>query len=239
MAYQITYEAFDKPNPAKEGTTIRCGRIVGKRVLSEYDLVDRAIAHGQLNALRRNEAVAVFRSIMDEGAEAMKECYTVKMGKFRMQMTLKGQLGENDSIGPNNWIKTAITAGDDLKVDMGECTFVNAQTSAKVSIVSLTTEGSSTAGTWTKTKNLTVSGSNLVYDRTIGDRVIVSYIQDGETKTVEIGVASSQYNSMTLNFIAIDKLPVGEAEISFTLHGGNADAVPKTITKKVTIVAAS
>ncbi len=233
MAYQITYEAYDAKDPMTKAD-VRCGRIINKRKMDLYDLVDRAIENGDLNALKRDEGVGVIRAILRAARQYLGESYIVDLGLVRLQLTLKGQLADNDTISSKNWVKTLVQATDELKFAMSELSFTNAKTSAKVSIANVGWNGSTVGGEIKKDENIIATGTNLMYNADIGDSITFEY--NGET--VSCSVDGSGYQMISIAWPAeISDAPAGtEIPFKFTLHGGDSAATPKTITKTVKIV---
>ena len=240
MAYQFDYAAYDKESTiGGQKITTRCGRIVNKKELDIDALAVKLIDDGFVKSLKKDELMAVLNAYYRGAKQYVYEGYIVRTGFASLQAKLNGALGENDSIASTTKLRIALTPRDDLKLDKSECSFHNVAEQATVSIQSIATVGSTTAGTWAKNKNVIVTGSNLVFDSTIGDKVVAAFTVDGEARTAELTVKSSQYNSMELAWHEdLFYVTAGESvELTFTLHGGNADANPKTITKKVTIAA--
>ena len=240
MAYQFDYAAFDKVTKMgdKEITT-RCGRIVNKKELDIDALAAKLIDDGYVKSLKKDELMAVLNAYYRGAKAYVYEGYIVRTGFASLQAKIKGKLGDNDSIGTDTKLYIALQARDDLKLDKSECSFHNVAEQATVSIQSIATVGSTSAGTWAKNKNVIATGSNLVFDSTIGDKVVAAFTVEGEARTAELTVKSSQYNSMELAWHEdLFYVTAGESvELTFTLHGGNADVNPKVITKKVTITA--
>ena len=241
MAYQFDYAAYDKVTKIgdKEITT-RCGRIVNKKELAIDELAGKLIDDGFVKSLRKDELKAVLDAYYRGAKQYVYEGYIVRTGFASLRAKIKGKLGENDSIGSDTKLFVALTARDDLKLSKNECSFHNVAEQASVSIQSIATVGSTTAGTWAKNKNVIVTGSNLVFDSAIGDKVVAAFTVEGEERTVDLTVKNSQYNSMELAWHEdLFYLTAGDpVELTFTLHGGDASVTPKTITKKVTLAAA-
>ena len=240
MAYQFDYAAYDKVTKIgdKEITT-RCGRIVNKKELAIDELAGKLIDDGFVKSLRKDELKAVLDAYYRGAKQYVYEGYIVRTGFASLQAKIKGKLGENDSIGSDTKLFVALTARDDLKLSKNECSFHNVAEQASVSIQAIATVGSTTAGTWTKNKNVIATGSNLVFNKDIGDTVTATFTVEGEARTAELTVKSSQYNSMELTWHEdLFYVTAGDpVELTFTLHGGNADVNPKTITKKITMAA--
>jgi hypothetical protein len=234
MAYQITYEAYDATDPMTK-LPVRCGRIINKRKMDLYDLVDRAIENGDLNALKRDEGVGVIRAILRAARQYLGESYIVDLGLVRLQLTLKGQLNDNDGISSKNWVKTLVQATDELKFAMSEISWTSTKSVAKVSIANVAWNGSKTGGEIKKDENIVATGTNLMFDAAIGDSVTFEY--GGET--VSCSIDGSGYQMISIAWPAeLSEAAVGtEIAFKFTLHGGDADVTPKVITKKVKIVA--
>ena len=233
MAYSITYEAYDAKDPMTKAI-VRCGRIINKRKMGLYDLVDRAIENGDLNALKRDEAVGVTRAILRAARQYLGESYIVDLDLVRLQLTLKGQLADNGAIGPKNRVKTLVQATDELKFAMSELSFTNSKSVAKVNIANVAWNGSTVGGEIKKEENIVATGTNLMFNADIGDKITFEY--GGET--VSCSVDGSGYQMISVAWPAeLSEAAIGtEVAFTFTLHGGDADANAKTITKKVKIV---
>ena len=235
--YQVTYMPFDR---TINGKTYRCGKITGKKqIVDSRALAAKMKARGRGKSLEEAELAAQIDDMQLTIAELCYESYVVYTKYAIYQMKMKGQLGTNDTIGPKTSLEMSVHKREDMKMETGKCSFINEGSLANVRIESIVTVGGTKADEWVKNKNVIATGANLVFDSAIGDKVTATFTVEGEERTVDLTVKSSQYNSMELAWHEdLFYVTAGESvELTFTLHGGKADANPKTITKKVTIAA--
>ena len=237
----LKYRVVQTYNPATKTNDARRPVLVDVATMSLGAVVDFALENGYMRGQTEVE-----KGNAQGFLEAIKVLagmgYTVNINDwFRVKGYLTGTVGETGALTSANEYKVRIIALQELKQDKSGFSFTQEGDGAKVSILSIATVGSTTAGTWAKNKNVIATGSNLVFDSAIGDKVVAAFTPDGETeaRTVDLTVNSSQYNSMELTWHEdLFYLTAGDpVELTFTLHGGDASVTPKTITKKVTIVA--
>ena len=234
MAYQFDYAAYDKVTTigGKQVTT-RCGRIVNKKELGIDQLAEKLISDGYVKSLKKDELMAVLNAYYRGAKEYVYEGYIVRTGFASLQAKINGALGENDTIGTNTRLRIELAPRDDLKLDKAECSFHNVAEQASVSILSVATVGGN-IGEWQKNKQANAVGSNLYFDEKIGD--IVTWTS-GELSG-EVAVDATSENVLTMAWDSEwDEFTAGtEITLKFSLHGGNADANPKVITKTVKVV---
>ena len=234
--YQITYEAYDKKTKLGDKEVIyRCGRIVNKQDIDSEGIVDMAIANGDIKSLNKEEAIALLNVFDATKTRAMYMGKRVKTPHAIMQYVLNGQLGQNDSIAANTRLVLNVTArGVEGKPKKENCSFTLQGAPAAVQISSVTTVGGTNPGEWQKNKQANAVGSNLNFDEKIGD--IVTWESEGLTG--EVAVDATAYNCLTMAWDSDwDEFTAGrEITLTFTLHGGDASATPKTIVKTVKVV---
>ena len=193
-------------------------------------------------ALENNYMTGQYESCLGQAKgflEAIKKI--AAMGKvvdiaswFRVRAYLTGTVGENETLTNENEYKVRIQTLEDLKLDKSNFSFQNEGASAKVSIQSVCTVGGDNPGEWQKNKQANAVGSNLIFDEKIGD--IVTWTS-GDLSG-EVAVDATAYNCLTMAWDSEwDEFTAGtEITLTFTLHGGNADAAPKTFIKTVKVI---
>ena len=232
----VNYEAYDQTNPKTGKKELRCGKIVNKRTLKGIELAQRYQEMG----IGTGIATKVFAGIIDAIPTANRalalDGYSVWDGMTITQLKMLGQLGKNDAIGPKTEVYLDITPRSDMKVTKADVdSFVNVTPSvAKAEIQNLNWNGSTAAGEIKKEENIMATGSNLTFNADIGDSITFEY--GGET--VSCSVDGSGYSMISIAWPAqLSEAAVGtEVAFTFTLHGGDAAATPKTITKTAKIV---
>ena len=235
----LKYRVVQTYNPATKAKDARRPVLVDVATMSLGAVVDFALENGYMRGQTEVE-----KGNAQGFLEAIKVLagmgYTVNINDwFRVKGYLTGTVGETGALTSANEYKVRIIALQELKQDKSGFSFTQEGDGAKVSISSVATVGSTSAGTWVKNKNVIATGSNLVFNKDIGDTVTATFEVEGEERTVDLTVNSSQYNSMELAWHEdLFYVAAGDpVEVTFTLHGGDASVNPKTITKKVTIAA--
>lgn len=165
---------------------------------------------------------------------------TVDIGDwFRVRAFLGGEVGESEQLTDANDYRVRILTLNELKMDKSLFQFVNAGTSARLSIQTIMSEGGK-PGEITKTKTIRITGTNLAFDASLGDKVTAAWKdEDGETQAIALTPTASDYAAMTFAWpAAFAEIEVGtEVTFAVTLHGGDAKAAPKTVTKVAKLVA--
>ena len=232
----VNYVAYDQTNPKTGKKELRCGRIVNKRTLKGVELAQKYQEMG----IGTGIATKVFAGIIDAVPTANRSLvldgYEVWDGMTITRMKMQGQLGKNDSIGDKTEVYLDISPRSDMKVTKADVdSFVNVSSSvAKVEIDNVSWNGSTVPGEIKKDENILATGTNLMFNADIGDKITFEY--GGET--IACTVDGSGYQMISVAWPAeLSEAAVGtEVAFTFTLHGGKADVNPKVITKTVKIV---
>ena len=230
--YSVTYVPFDKN---VGGKSYRCGRITGKKVLDgSRALARRMKAAGRGKALEEAELAAQIDDMWLTIVECCYDSFIVKTKYAIYQMNMVGQLGQNDTIGAKTKVELGVRKRGDAKLDNGNCSFTNEGSLAAVTISNVSWNGSTAAGEIKKDENILATGTNLMFSADIGDSITFEY--GGETTSCSVD--GSGYQMISIAWPAeLSEAPVGtEVAFTFTLHGGDSAATPKTITKTVKIV---
>ena len=157
---------------------------------------------------------------------------------FRVRGYLTGTVGETGSLTSDNEYKVRLIALQELKQDKSLFSFTKEGDSAKCSIQNVCYPGATEPNVLRYGDDFVASGSNLYFNAEDGDTCVLTKA-DGTT-TLNIACSSWSYNALNLAWNeGILETDVGtEMTLTFTLHGGNKDAAPKVITKKVKLLAA-
>ncbi len=234
--YYIDYQAYDQRDPQTGERNLRCGRIVNRRLLEGKNLAEALQKKGVASMMTLEEFNGLMNAINAKKRELVLEGYRVKDDYITVGLTMNGQLGVNDSIGPNTKVSIKIDPRDDMKIGEGDkLSFHNVDKIAAVTIDSVGTVGGK-IGEWQKERQANAVGKGLDYNSKIGDKI--TWEADGLSGECEVD--SSGENTMTLPWDSDwDAFAAGtEIKLTFTLHGGVAEATPKTITKTVKVVIA-
>ena len=235
MAYQFDYAAYTKTTKIgdKEVTT-RCGRIVNKKELDIDALAAKLIDDGFVKSLKKDELKAVLDAYYRGAKSYVYEGYIVRTGFAALQAKLNGALGENDTIGEKTRLRIELAPRDDLKLDKSECSFHNVAAEAKVNIQTISWNGSTNPGELKKEENILATGSNLMFNKDIGDEITCEY----NGATITCSVDGSGYQMLSVAWPAeLSEAAIGtEITFKFTLHGGDANVNPKVISKTAKIV---
>ena len=233
LQYEVVTMSMGEGKP-----TYNYPKLVSMRVLGEEALVKAAIEDGYAKG-KYDEVLATFHGILRCMDRKLSEGYICMNEFFKAYLVLNGQVDENGGLTSENTIKTEFLSRKPIKQAIENYTLSNVKSTASVSISSVATVGGN-AGEWVKNKSVMAVGGNLFYNADIGDKVTATFVVEGETRTADLTVAASQANSLTLSWHE-DLFYVAsgdEVTLTFTLHGGDADATAKVITKKVKMVAA-
>ena len=232
--YQIDYQPYWQRNPATGANDIRCPRIVNKRTLEGRALAEMLQSRNIGRSMSLDEFKGLIDAIIMGERQLALEGYKVGTGFTFVQLMMNGTLGANDSICDKTNTYLSITPRTDLKLnDADKFSYHNVEAVADVQVDYVATVGGNN-GEWQKNKQANATGKNVQYDDKIGD--IVTW-KSGDLSG-EVAVDATSQNVLTMAWDSEwDEFTAGtEITLTFTLHGGIAEATPKTITKTVKVV---
>ena len=208
-------------------------KLVNMRTLSEEALVKAAIEDGYAKG-KYDEVLATFHGILRCMDRKLSDGYICLNEFFKAYLVLNGQVDENGGLTAENTIKTEFLSRKPIKQAMDNYSFSNVKTTASVTIANVSWNGSTVGGEIKKEENILATGTNLMFNADIGDKITFEY--GGET--IACSVDGSGYQMISVAWPAeLSEAAVGtEVAFTFTLHGGKADVNPKVISKTAKIV---
>ena len=227
LQYEVVTMSMGEGKP-----TYNYPKLVNVRTLSEEALVKAAIEDGFAKG-KYDEVLATFHGILRCMDRKLAEGYVCINEFFKAYLVLNGQVDENGGLTSENTIKTEFLSRKPIKQAIENYSLSNVKSTASVSILSVATVGGN-IGEWQKNKQANAVGSNVMFDEKIGD--IVTWTS-GDLSG-EVAVDATSENVLTMAWDSEwDEFTAGtEITLKFSLHGGNADAKAKVITKTVKVV---
>ena len=232
--YQIDYQPYWQMNPQTKKADLLCPRIVNKRTLEGRALAEMLQSRNIGRSMSLDEFKGLIDAIIVGERQLALEGYKVATGFTFVQLKMNGTLGVNGSICDKTNTYLSIEPRTDLKLnDADKFSYHNVDAVADVSIDYVATVGGNN-GEWQKNKQANATGKNVQFDEKIGD--IVTWTS-GDLSG-EVAVDATSENVLTMAWDSDwDEFTAGtEITLTFTLHGGIAEATPKTITKTVKVV---
>ena len=161
---------------------------------------------------------------------------------LRVHSELTGTIGEDYQLSASNELRVCIQALKELKTNVDKFSWTNvSDTGVLPKIDSLMYVGAPQSGEIKKSLAIIATGRNLAFNASLGDSVIISWMDSDETRSTTVTPTESDYSHMKFDWpSSLDDVPIGtELTFTFTLHGGVEGGAAHTATKSVKLLAAA
>lgn len=212
----LDFRVIATRNP-KTGENLLRPVIVNRKTLNMRQLIAYAKEAGYVRGQTRDLEGLLGGFIQAMQARA-KAGYSINVNDwFIVSGHLKGAVGEDRQLSAANSYHVTITATKDLKASIKDFSWNRVDGGASIKVESLVSVGG-VKNEIVKSRTLTAHGQNLSYHADWDDTVVVSWTQDGDTKSAKL--APSEQSETYLRFdwpTELAEVPSG-TELTFTFR---------------------
>ena len=228
---KLKYKVVAGYNPKTGGTLLR-PVVIDRPSIALRGIVEYAKTAGYVRG-QTKDLEGLLGGFIQAMQDRAQQGYSINVNDwFIISGQLTGQVGETGTLTNENRYHVGIRASKDLKVDIGQFSWTNADNSAnRPKVEHLQSVGGARDKEIFADADIIVSGKNLSYNAA-SDKITASWKEqtaDGEPveKSVELIPETSGFSSMTIPWNAeFGSVPVGtEITFTFILRQGNTEGL--------------
>lgn len=234
----MKYKVFAARNPKTGGSLLR-PMVTDRNTMSMKQLVSYAKTAGYVRG-QQKDLEGLLGGFIEAMQDRGKAGYSINVNDwFIISGQLKGTVGDDRMLTSANDYHVTITASKDLKVGIDNFSWTRVDDMGiAIKVENLSSPGGA-KGEIIKTKAIIATGKNLAYSADWGDKVVVTWMEDDEEKSLELTPSEASETYLRFDWpTGLASVPVNtELTFSFRLHG-SADAAEQVSTRTAKLIAA-
>lgn len=229
MKTKLYYGIANGQNPLTKAPVKR-PYLTNRQIYDSEGVIDYAIRTGHIRG-KKHDLVGVLNGAIATVRELITMGYVVDLdGWLLFFLALTGQVGDDLAIGAKNELRFRVRALKELKVSPSDFSFERVGDLGVMVRVENISSPNGKKGEAIKSKVIVANGNNLVYNAAWGDKVVVSWMEGEEKKSLEL--VPSEQSAAYLRFDWPEGLndlePGTELTFSFSLHGAEGQGEQST-----------
>lgn len=223
------------------GETYRRPVITNRHSMGLKKLVEFAIKGGFMRG-QLKELIGSVSGFFEAVKDRALAGYTINLGDMLIITGhLQGTVDESLSLTKENEYHLSVRVKKEMQVPLETFAWVREDDNGNHPKVERITSTQGVAiGEIKKSVGIVVSGQNLVFSAANGDKVIITWTEDGETQSATVTPKASSTLSMDFDWPAALSEVAAGTEVTFTFHlyedDGKGGKLVLPITKKVKVI---